>query len=209
MPLTAARAGSVSVFAPIGPPDSTWRSLGQSWLPTPEPAFQPGWARFLWTPEALIGEAVFSGRQQSNRGTHLNDWLWELGDVCELFVKREGEPRYLEIHVSPENARLQLAWDLTGHPRLAAGEGKLDDFLVEDPAWVSSTVRRSPVSWAVRISIPASRLGLESFSLGIALRAAVCRYDYNGNPVAALSSTAPLSVPSYHRWMEWSLITLV
>lgn len=184
-----------------------WRALDQAWRPTREATFNPGWARVRWQPAGLDVAAVFVGRRQHNRARHLNDRTWELGDIFEFFLQAEGGARYLELHVTPENQRLQLLWPPEGLAEFRAGRATLQDFTVEDPAWVESAVHVTPEHWSVRVHVPFECLGLPRGEPGTPLRACVCRYDWT-HGVEGLSSTAPLREPNYHRRAEWTPLRL-
>lgn len=95
--------------------DPTWQPLTQPWLKTAGPsAFHPRWAKVSWSCLGLCYDVVFLGPRHHNRACRLNERTWELGDVCELFLQLSGQSTYLELHVTPENHRLQLLWPLGG-----------------------------------------------------------------------------------------------
>ena len=195
------------------PGDPDWRLLRQHCLPNgPEPRFQPGWARVQWNERALRYEAVLKGRGPKNAACGLNERTWELGDICEIFFQDCGGERYLEIHVTPENQRLQLRW--TPETFRAFVDGGMRDLsapLVGDPAWLSSTARVHEDYWSVCAIIPAQSLPIRDGALrvGAVFLTAVCRYDCSTGPGFVLSSTAPLSEPSYHRRHEWDPLQLM
>ena len=157
----------------------SWHELGQSWRAESEPGLNPGWARIRWNAAGLLYEAVFLQRNPANRARRLNEHTWELGDICEFFLQETGSGRYLEVHVTPENQRLQLLWPLGGLERFRAGTAKLEDFLVAHRCWVESSATIAADYWTARAFIPFSCLGLtDSKNLPI-LRTAVCRYDWS------------------------------
>ncbi len=199
------------VAAPVAG-DMTWHPLRQHWLgDRPDPHFQPGWTRVRWTPSALVFDLVFAGAQQRNRARKLNEPTWDLGDVGEIFLQVEGRSDYLEVHVTPENQRLQLRFPADGIAAVRAGRARLADFMVTDPAWVASTVTTSAMDLRVRVTLPAATLGLGDAPLhpGLRFRVAVCRYDYGPRPAdPILSSSASLSAPAFHQPSEWSLLHL-
>ena len=187
-----------------------WQPLRQAWLPTgPEKKFQPGWARVTWASDHLCYEAYFVGPAPHNRARTLNERTWELGDICEVFVEVAGGPGYVELHVTPENQRLQLLWRPGAFERFSAGEAPLAAATIPDPNWVQSTGHVTAAGWAISAILPAHVLGWAELSPELLLRTAVCRYDCGprGEPVR-LSSTAALTFPSYHRRAEWHLLVL-
>lgn len=204
-------APAAAPAAPWPTPDGVgtgWTPLRQAWRPAPEPDFNPGWARACWSAQALRIDALFVGRNQRNRARGLNERTWELGDIFEFFVRAEGAPRYLEVHVTPENHRLQLRWPDGGLADFRAGRAGLEAFTVTDPAWVASEVRREPDHWGVRLEVPWRCLGLPAAAAPRpVLHACVCRYDC-GRGGEVLSSTAPLREPNYHRLEDWPRLRL-
>lgn len=193
----------------MDPNNGEWRPLRQAWLPAPPPPdVNPGWVRARWSPDALWFDAHFTGRGARNRAARLNDRTWEMGDICEVFLLAAEARTYLELHVTPENHRLQLKWPFGGLDRFRAGIARLEEFTVEDPAWIESHTEVGADGWTARLRIPAGVLGLPSFTPNQALRAAVCRYDCTLGNEPRLSSTAPLTEPNYHRLAEWETLVL-
>jgi hypothetical protein len=190
--------------------DERWRPLGQTWLTgAPEPEFHPGWAQIHWSPGALHFATVFVGSAQRNRAQKLNERTWELGDVCEIFLQVVGETNYLELHITPENQRLQLLWPANGLERFRRNDVPLENFLINQVDWVWSSTRVGPGFWSAHITVPWSCVGIHATGASLAFRAAVCRYDYGDNSIPTYSSTAPLREPNFHRSNEWSPLKLI
>lgn len=208
---TVRRAGSArgTATGPIASrPRGEWRSLGQSWRERRETTFTPGWARLQWSDPALRIDGQFVGKNPSNRARRLNEPTWELGDTMEFFLQAQGAGHYLEIHVTPENQRLQLLWPRGGIARVRAGHATIDEFAVADPTWVESDVQVRPGLWAVRLEVPFSCLGASANAPLPLFRACVCRYDWSRG-VETLSSTAALTRLDFHRPEEWTPLALV
>lgn len=195
---------------PPGTGDGGWLPLRQAWRPEGlEPRFRPGWARVRWSPDAFWIETFFRGGRGANRATRLNERTWELGDVAEVFLEEVGDRRYLELHVTPENRRLQL---LLGHgevDRLRDGTAELATFLVADAGWVTSETSGGDDHWAVRVRLPAARFGRGPLAAGRRFRGSVCRYDCASPDAIVLSATASLAEPDYHRRADWDEFLLV
>ena len=189
-----------------------WRPLQQTWMgDRPAAGFQPGWARVRWNPAGLIYDVVLRGADQRNRARRLNELTWELGDVCELFIQTAPASPYIEIHVTPENQRLQLRLPSDGIARVRSGQATLESFMISDPEWVGSRVSCASGVFQVQIVVPARTLGLDPAELtsGLAIRSAVCRYDYRGSSSGPiLSSTALLPAPFFHTPLFWSTLRL-
>ena len=205
----ATTAGLATTWpAPAGI-DHHWQPLGQAWRSAgAEPGFQPGWARVSWQESFLRFETLFMASAPGNRARGLNERTWELGDICEVFLEIPDTTDYIELHITPENQRLQLRWPTGGLERFRAGAAPLADFLVGDAGWVKSAAALGRGSWGAQAGIPATVLECAAFAAGTTLRAAVCRYDYDGRPDPVFSSTAPLREPSFHRRQDWQDLTL-
>ncbi len=189
--------------------DDHWQPLVQAWRPAGlERGFQPGWARVSWAESFLRFETRFKASAPSNQARGLNERTGELGDICEVFLEIPGTTDYLELHITPENQRLQLRWPTDGLERFRAGAAPLADFLIADAGWVESATALASGHWSTEVLIPAAVLGCAAFTAGTALRAAVCRYDCDGRPEPVFSSTAPLRELSYHRRQEWQDLLL-
>ena len=184
-----------------------WRELEQAWLPARQPGFNRGWARIRWNADGLLFEILCTQTRPSNRARVLNEPTWEMGDVGEFFLQENQTGRYLELHVTPENQRLQLLWPPGGIEKVRAGQASLADFLVPDPNWVESAAGIFEEYWAARAFVPFACLGLAGPEKLPKLRTAVCRYDRSLGP-ELLSSTANLTAPNFHRYEEWADLIL-
>ena len=189
--------------------DDRWQALGQAWRGTKaDQRINNGWARLQWSPSALHFDTVFLGSSPKNRAVKLNERTWELGDVCEIFVYASHVDRYVEVHVTPENQRLQLLWPVGEIDRVRRNEQSLTSFLVDSPHWVRSSTYVGPGFWSTHVVIPLACLGLELGASNATISAAVCRYDCGERAEPILSSTAPLQAADYHRWNEWQVVKL-
>jgi len=186
-----------------GEVDPSWLPLRQAWREQTECDFQPGWARVRWIGSSLSYDVVLAARSPRNRARRLNEPTWELGDVCEIFAESPGDSQYLEVHVTPENQRLQLRWTKKTHDAFSAGKMSLADAMESNPQWVESASEVSSGYWRVAVLIPGR---LVKNGERKCLRTAVCRYDCDSPNGPVLSSTADLRQPCYHRLKEWNQI---
>lgn len=200
-PVWAAAPWEGSAAAPVllapAAIDKTWMPLAQPWQAGPDAGFQTGWARIRWSETGLRYEGIFVGAGARNSARKLNERTWELGDVGEIFVQAGSNPEYLEVHVTPENARLQLLWPPDGLARVRGQAASLAEFMIDRPDWVESQSQVHGEFWAFQVFLPAERLGCHRLWAGQLLATAVCRYDARGSP-PLLSSTAALPVPFFH-----------
>ncbi len=193
-------------------PDAGWQPLHQAWRQIPEEGFQPAWARVFWQRHHLVFEAFLVGKSPRNSARKLNERTWETGDVCEIFVEDASAAHYLEIHVTPENQRLQLRFPHDGLAAVRSGRAQLEEFMIDDPDWVRTETFLTRENLSVRVTIPASILGNNDPLVlpSRTFRGAVCRYDYRArseNPI--LSSTAAFAGPFFHQRDAWSSFQLI
>ena len=151
----------------------------------------------------LVVDSVFISPRPRNAARSLNEHTWELGEVAETFIEEEGRQDYVEVHVTPENQRLQLRFPHGGIERLRAGAASLTSFLIPDAAWAQSLTCVRGDHWASRLILPVSCFSSGFLSEGRRFLGNFSRYDCAdaGDPI--LSATAPLTEPSYHRRHEW------
>lgn len=176
----------------------------------PDRRFNPGWARIGWTSSALVVDFAFVATTARNRAIRLNERTYLLGDVGEIFLQWLGSDRYIEIHITPENQRLQLSWDAAGLQRIRQRQAVLDDFAVADLNWVQSVTSVSPTLWSARVIVPAGTIahGLANLESDSHLIAAVCRYDYGGKETPILSSTVDFQGSPFHTRAAWDRLVL-
>jgi hypothetical protein len=192
------------------PADPEWKPLRQAWRPAgPEPRFQPAWARLRWNERGLLFDLVLTGPNPRNAARSLNERTWELGDIAEIFLQQAGSEEYFELHVTPENQRLQLRWTTAGFAAFRRDLALFPQFTVADPHWIESASVVRARDWSVSAYLPAAMLGLgtAALSAGTRLQGAVCRYDCTTGE-AVHSATAPLTEAAYHRRAEWDSIVL-
>jgi len=195
-------------FAAAPPPGAL--RLRQAWRgETVQPGFRDGWFRVHWNETGLAVESVFSSPRPRNAARRLNEHTWELGEVAETFLQEDGATRYVEVHVTPENQRLQLRFPHGGIEELRAGRRDLASFLIEDPEWAWSQTWIVPGWWASRLVLPADCFSPGFLKAGSRFLANFSRYDCadDGDPI--LSATAPLAEPFYHRRQDWQTFCLV
>jgi hypothetical protein len=176
-------------------------------LPTPRPTK----ARLLWDDDALYFCAEMTDAELRAFGTKRNDHLWE-GDVFELFFKPSAEgPAYYEFQVNPRSVIFEVAFPRRGYkfepfssaPELgvkavAVVDGTLDQPGDKDRGWTAEG--RIPWS-AFALSGGKPKPGDKWFF-------ALCRYDYGPEGTKpVLMSSAPLTMPSYHRYEDYGQLT--
>lgn len=187
--------------------------LRQAWRESPEPGFAPGVVRTGWREESFLVFAELTDADIFTRAERHNDRFWELGDTFEMFLQPSpGEP-YVELHVTPNNLRLQLRF--TAPPSKGDGKGA-DPFshaLIRGDIFNSHTwVNHEAHEWCVLAEIPASVVAggtIDPAAPGPLLAGAgwhfsFSRYDYtHERGLPAISSSSPHTEPAFHRPHEW------
>ena len=182
--------------------------LGQAWLPLPEADFAPGIVRTGWRENSLFVFADLSDTDVVTQAKRHNDRFWELGDTFEIFLQPPGQEAYVELHVAPNNLRLQLRFAKPPTPKEA------DTFasaLIHEQAFDSQTwVKPDKRGWIVFADIPLMTL-IERQALGPATvlssstwRFSFGRYDATrGREHPVISSSSPHTKLAFHRPQEW------
>lgn len=170
-------------------------TLGQAWRAEPEADLRATRVAVTFRAGVLHVEAELDDDDVFNAATAHNQRTWELGDVFEIFARRDDEAGYVEVHVTPDNIKLHLRFvDALQHQRIAS-----IDEVAADPAAIASSAQRTPAGWRVKVAVPLSA------AAGEVIRVSFCRYDATrggGEPV--LSSSSPHPVLAFHRPHEWA-----
>jgi hypothetical protein len=203
--LPAARLAELrAAFVPAMPCE-----LHQHWLPGPEPDFAPGVIWTAWHADQLLVWAELTDYDIFSEATGLNQKMWELGDVLEIFLRPVDQEAYVEFHVTPNNHRLQLRFPCTAVLREAQRTGRFDPFFIPGEAIQSQTwVLPAENRWYIYAQIPARSVGAPAASLaGQQWRYSFSRYDVTrGRSTPILSSTAAHTDPDFHDQAAWGTL---
>jgi hypothetical protein len=182
----------------------------QSWRREVEARFAPGEVRLGWRENALLIFAELTDADIFNRATALNQPLWELGDVFEMFFKSDEMDGYVEFQIAPQNQRLQLAHP---HARTVQWTRHREEFkkcLLWNEVFHSQTwVEAGPNRWQIYAEIPARLVcGCDELIANTQWRFSFGRYDYTrGVAAPVISSTSSHAKPDFHRQSEWGVMT--
>jgi hypothetical protein len=185
----------------------------QTWQNEPSPNFAGGSVKLLWEPDALVVFARMADADIISTNTTFNTPFFTGGDVFELFLRPEGQDAYLEIHVGPQNQKMQLKIDeskafYARRNTWPPVEELIAPYKVEDPILESNTqILPSGDAWETVIRIPFSFLsdGVE-VKHGTPLHGSFCRYDYTtGEKEPVYSSTSQLEKLDFHRQEFWDI----
>jgi len=185
-----------------------WRPAGQR---TPPTATQ---VRLLWDREFLYFAAEMDDSDLFATVSEDDGALWT-GDVFELFFKPAAErPGYYEFEFNPTNAKLDMflpARDSGGYTRHARDR----KFHIETAVRLRGTLNQrddTDQGWTVEGRIPWSDFQPTGGrpAAGDTWLHALCRYDYSvGLKEPALSSNAPLTKASFHRYEDYAPLRFV
>lgn len=217
LPTNVVRVPEVPEFLP-----TDWNSLrkvfarspvlefDQPWLERRQKGFRKGFVRLGWRGDRLYYYADLRDRERYTLATRHNENLWQLGDVLEIFAGIHNSPSYIEYHTAPNGIRLQLFWPEASSIRMARTQSGLDRMKRNDATSRSFALPKRD-GWLVFGWITAEALGLQP---GSSLRGRLLDLNfgrYDASPAtspAILSSTSPLSKPSFHRRHEWLQVLL-
>lgn len=178
----------------------------QPWRSVSEDGFMPGAVRIGWRDETLFVFAELTDADIFTRASCLNERMWELGDVFEMFVRPVRQEAYYEFHVTPNNQRLQLRFPSTEALRDAQFRSQFQPFMIEGDAirsatWVLPDIRL----WVALARIPAASVCEAALPLsGSQWRFSFSRYDYTrGRERPIVSSVSPHRTPDFHSQTEW------
>ncbi len=171
-------------------------------------------ARLLWDGEGFYFSADMEDHDVFATIREPNGMLWT-EDVFEIFLKPATDKLpYYEFQVNPLNTQLELFFPSRGaggYGRFAAGT-RLG---MESAVQVHGTLNRwddRDVGWTVEGFIPWTAFKLTGGrpKPGDKWRFALCRYDFSATLESPeLSSTAPLTEPSFHRYEDYGELTFV
>lgn len=191
-------------------------SLTQSWLPQPEPRFQPASASMAWTPSHLYIYVELADIDIFNTTQGLNQPANQNGDIVEILLRPTKGDAYFEFQVTPHNQILQLRFpSRQSIADFRRSGGTIESLiaryavpvpLIETQTWLAPEENR----WSVLIKIPASVLTDAGRPLSPAdsLLLSIGRYDHTrGKSEPTLSSTSPHPVRDFHRQEEWTRLS--
>lgn len=170
-------------------------ALGQPWRQELEPGFRPTRVEAWYRDGCLEVRATMVDDEVFNDATAHNQRTWELGDVFEVFARRDNEERYVEVHVTPDNVRIHFRFDDFGHIGRIADPSEVH----ADPEQIETAASRTEDGWTAWARIPIDA------APGDLLRVSFCRYDASLGREPILSTTSPHPEVAFPRPLEWVL----
>lgn len=174
-------------------------------------------ARLLWDDDHLYFHAEMEDADLYSDVRETNGYIWE-NDVFELFFRpSESALAYYEFQVNPLNAQFHAFFPSRGAGSLRRARSSGDDraFQMKTAVMLRGTLnnwRDNDTGWSVEGRIPwkdFNRTG-GAPKPGDTWRFALCRYDYSKNFESPdLTSCAPLTAPSYHRYEDYCRLKFV
>jgi hypothetical protein len=183
--------------------------LRQAWRAQPDPGFLPATVRAGWRGDSLHLLAEIEDAGIFTRATAHNQRMWELGDVIEIFLQPAGAPGYIELHVTPNNFRLQLRFPDTATLRAAQAENRFEHLFLPSDAFTSRTwTQPEQQRWWVHAEIPAALVGGAPALAGQEQwRFSFSRYDFVPSDGGVILSSSSYHVrPDFHRREEWGTL---
>jgi hypothetical protein len=179
----------------------------QPWRMVTEACWQDGTVRIGWHSNRFLYLATLTDSHLVATATRDNQFLWQLGDVLEVFAGIEGGSGYIEYHTDPQGKALQLRWPNDATFAGVTEIAQVADFIVTDNASLAR-VRWINAGWQIYGEIPVTSLpGGRGPLAGQSWQINFGRYDYQDlNAPPVLSSISPLTKPSFHRRQEWRTI---
>lgn len=163
----------------------------------------------LWLSGANLNVcAVMLDSDAQSSAAPKNDRTWEKGDALEFFFQPAEMPNYVELHLAPNGATLELSFPSVEAFRVSRFE---ESFFVSGMTGrAEKFVSKSGLKgWFGHITVPLAVIGAGGGKLDGA-RAAVCRYNYNSQwgEKPELSSTVSFPGGSFHNPPAWHVIKI-
>jgi len=180
--------------------------LGQAWRAKLDPKFAPGKVWAGWRKDSLLVFAELADNDIYTHAKSTNQRMWMLGDTFEMFLRPDGQEEYVELHVAPNNHRLQLRFT----DAEACRTKEFSEMLLAEDAFHSVTwVQPETCKWFVYAEIPASVFSHHAaLPSGMCWHFSFCRYDYTrGESDPVISSTSPHTVANFHNQQDWGQLT--
>ncbi len=168
------------------------------------------WVRTGWEDGHLWVYAVMDDACIYNPVTSFNEPSFQLGDVFEMFIRPDGQDVYYELHVNPNNARMQLripSADVFYTHREEPGIPS-DWFVYEWQFESRVEVDANLGQWRVLARIPRSKV--EESGPVDAWHVSFSRYDYAApGAVPVLTSTSAHTGPDFHHQACWRRLVFI
>ncbi|OQA02819.1 MAG: hypothetical protein BWY69_00831 [Planctomycetes bacterium ADurb.Bin401] len=175
---------------------------------------EAGEARFAWDDNYFYVAATFTDSDIVAQGRDDQMHHYQLGDVCELFLKPENENYYWELYVTPAENKTSFFFPSRGYLGLpscfeeyksgltvaARTQGTLNDWHDKDQ------------SWTAEMAMPIKDLQAygAKFSPQASWKILIGRYNYSRYlQEVELSMTPQLSKTSYHLYEEYADLELI
>ena len=165
---------------------------------------ETGVARIGATEEGLSVHVRFEDSDVFSTATANQQRMWTLGDVVEVFAKPgRDQSSYWEVHVTPNGFLMDL--HIPSRAGMQSGEHSWEEMIAPESG-TTYQVNVDDGGWSAELTIPWSAFDIDGRpEAGTVWQIAVCRYNYNGGLEShELSSTAPLTQASYHRYEEYT-----
>ncbi len=176
---------------------------------------EPGEVRLAWDEKYLYVGVKYVDSDIVADGTEDQLPHFQLGDLCEIFLRPEGHPWYWELFATPRGKKTTLFWPERDFSRMKEAYRYRADMRVA--AYCPGTLNDSSDRdryWSAEVAIPIAALTErgEAFGPGAKWTILVTRYNYwrnAGDKKPELSTAPRLSKTDYHLLEEYAVLNLV
>lgn len=188
--------------------------LGQDRSPNNSHPREGGEVRFAWDEEYFYLGVKFYDSDIVADGVENQLHHYELGDVCELFLKPEESPWYWEMFVTPRGKMSTMWWPFRSFKHVEqAYEYRADLKVAVHCEGTLNDSSDTDQYWTAELAMPISALTEKGnrFEPGMDWRVLVARYNYTrrkGDEDLEYSMTPRLSKTHFHLIEEFAVLRL-
>lgn len=177
-----------------------------------QPLREGGKAMLAWDRDYFYIGVTYYDTDIKAEGVRDHEHHYQLGDVCEVFLRPAGQTYYWEMYVTPKGHKTCFFFPIR------AAEIQVDEQVGLDVAAGMKGTLNNPGDmdeyWTGEMRISRKDLGkyCNKFGPGTTWRILVARYnysDYLAEPNPELSAAPPLSKTRYHFHEEYAVIDFV
>ena len=175
-----------------------------------------GFFKLLWNEKYLYIAACFKDQDLVAEGTADQQSHCRFGDLLEIFLKPENDPRYRELYVTPKNHRTVFFYHGRGRhglPSTLPAEMPLKKY--RSAVRLTGTLNQpddKDIMWCIETAIPLDELAGKNVKLapGIPWRILLARYNFTKYaPQQELTTSPAMSKTDFHLHEEYGRLRLV
>lgn len=175
---------------------------------------EPGEVRFAWDDNYFYVAASFSDSDIVAEGKQDQMFHYQLGDVCELFLKPENENYYWELYVTPAGKKTTFFYPSRGYLGLPScfEDYKCDLKVAANCEGTLNNWHDKDKKWTAEMAMPIKDLEAvkAKFNQQVKWLVFIGRYNYSCYLQQMEHSMSPqLSETNYHLYEEYAELELV